>query len=73
MSSMKGRNALPGSGPSSFAACVARVTSEPRRLAWGVHRYGGYFTGDLSPYWSTLEMLVPFNVRSGNMLVPYVT
>jgi hypothetical protein len=38
---------------------------------WGSHRYGGYFTGDLIPYWSTLDLLVPFNVRSSNMLVDY--
>ena len=40
--------------------------------AWGVHRYGAFFTGDLVPHWSTLDLLVPFNVQSGNMLVPYV-
>ena len=38
---------------------------------WGSHRYGGFFTGDLIPYWSTLDLLVPFNVRSSNMLVDY--
>ena len=40
--------------------------------AWGVHRYGGFFTGDLKGHWSTLELLIPFNVQAGNMLIPYV-
>jgi alpha-glucosidase (family GH31 glycosyl hydrolase) len=40
--------------------------------AWGVHRYGSYFTGDLIPYWSTLDLLIPFNVQAANMLVGYV-
>lgn len=44
----------------------------PKSPAWGVHRYGSFFTGDLVPYWSTLELLIPFNVQAGNMLVPYV-
>ncbi len=39
---------------------------------WGSHRYGAFFTGDLVPYWSTLELLIPFNVQAGNMLVAYV-
>jgi alpha-glucosidase (family GH31 glycosyl hydrolase) len=40
--------------------------------AWGVHRYGAFFTGDLKGHWSTLNLLIPFNVQAGNMLVPYV-
>jgi alpha-glucosidase (family GH31 glycosyl hydrolase) len=40
--------------------------------AWGGHRYGGFFTGDLAAHWPTLNLLVPFNVQAGNMLVPYV-
>jgi hypothetical protein len=40
--------------------------------AWGVHRYGAFFTGDLIPYWSTLDLLIPFNVQAANMLVGYV-
>ena len=40
--------------------------------AWGVHRYGAFFTGDLVPHWSTLDLLIPFNVQAGNMLVDYV-
>lgn len=40
--------------------------------AWGVHRYGGYFTGDLASHWPTLNLLIPFNVQAGNMLIPYV-
>ena len=43
-----------------------------RMGAWGSHRYGGFFTGDLIPYWSTLDLLIPFNVQSSNMLVDYV-
>ena len=39
---------------------------------WGSHRYGGFFTGDLIPYWPTLDLLVPFNVQGSNMLVDYV-
>ena len=39
---------------------------------WGVHRYGAFFTGDLVPHWSTLDLLIPFNVQAGNMLVDYV-
>ena len=40
--------------------------------AWGSHRYGGYFTGDLHGVWESLPVLIPATVRSGNMLVPYV-
>lgn len=40
--------------------------------SWGSHRYGSYFTGDLFPYWVTLELLIPFGVQAGNMLLPYV-
>lgn len=40
--------------------------------AWGGHRYGGFFTGDLAAHWPTLNLLIPFNVQAGNMLVPYV-
>ena len=40
--------------------------------AWGVHRYGTFFTGDLIPYWSTLNLLIPFDVQAANMLVGYV-
>jgi hypothetical protein len=40
--------------------------------AWGVHRYGTFFTGDLMPYWSTLDLLIPFDVQAANMLVGYV-
>jgi alpha-glucosidase (family GH31 glycosyl hydrolase) len=39
--------------------------------SWGVHRYGAYFSGDLVPHWSTLELLIPFNVRAANTLVAY--
>ena len=40
--------------------------------AWGEHRYGAFFTGDLVPFWSTLELLIPFNVQAANMLIAYV-
>lgn len=40
--------------------------------AWGSHRYGGYFTGDLHGQWESLPVLVPATVRGGNMLVPYM-
>lgn len=40
--------------------------------AWGGHRYGGFFTGDLVADWRSLNLLVPFNVQAGNMLLPYV-
>ena len=43
-----------------------------RMGTWGSHRYGGFFTGDLIPYWPTLDLLIPFNVQSSNMLVDYV-
>jgi alpha-glucosidase (family GH31 glycosyl hydrolase) len=40
--------------------------------AWGGHRYGGFFTGDLVADWRSLTLLVPFNVQAGNMLLAYV-
>lgn len=40
--------------------------------AWGSHRYGGYFTGDLTGVWESLPVLVPATTRGGNMLVPYM-
>lgn len=43
-----------------------------RMPAWGGHRYGGFITGDIPADWRTLNLLVPFNVQAGNMLVPYV-
>lgn len=39
----------------------------------GSHRSGLFFSGDLLPEWETLQVLVPFNVRAGNMLVAYPT
>jgi len=41
--------------------------------AWGSHRYGGFFSGDLIPEWGNLKVLVPFDVQCGNMLTPYVS
>jgi glycosyl hydrolase family 31/uncharacterized protein DUF5110 len=40
--------------------------------AWGGHRYGGFFTGDLVADWRSLNLLVPFNSQAGNMLLAYV-
>lgn len=40
--------------------------------AWGSHRYGGYFTGDLTGVWESLPVLVPATTKGGNMLVPYM-
>lgn len=52
-------------GKRSYAFC--RLGS-----AWGAHRYGGYFTGDLHGVWESLPVLVPATVKGGNMLVPYM-
>lgn len=57
----------------TFAFCRLGEYADPHRPAWGVHRYGGYFSGDILTGWSTLAMQVPFNVQAGNILVPYVT
>ncbi len=40
--------------------------------ALGSHRYGIFFTGDLTGIWETLPVLIPATVRSGNQLVPYM-
>ncbi len=50
-------------GKRSFVFC--------RLGAWGSHRSGAFFSGDLVPEWKALEMLIPFNVRAGNQLVAY--
>lgn len=39
--------------------------------AWGTHRYGSYFTGDMTSNWPTLDLYVPATIRAGNMLVAY--
>jgi len=39
---------------------------------WGSHRYGTYFTGDLTSSWETLEYLVPAMQQAGNMLEAYM-
>lgn len=52
------------SGKRAFVFC--------RLGAWGSHRSGGFFSGDLIPEWDCFKVLVPFNIQGGNMLVPYV-
>jgi alpha-glucosidase (family GH31 glycosyl hydrolase) len=39
---------------------------------WGSHRYGVYFTGDLTGVWESLPVLIPATVRGGNQLTPYM-
>ena len=39
---------------------------------WGEHRYGANFSGDTVPRWTLFEEWIPYTVRSGNLLVPYV-
>jgi alpha-glucosidase (family GH31 glycosyl hydrolase) len=38
----------------------------------GSHRYGVYFTGDLTGDWELLRQLIPPTVRGGNQLMPYM-
>ena len=40
--------------------------------AVGSHRYGIFFTGDLTGIWESLPVLVAATVRGGNQLVPYM-
>jgi hypothetical protein len=40
--------------------------------AWGSHRYGAYFTGDLPGVWDCLDVIVPAAQQAGNMLVAYI-
>jgi hypothetical protein len=39
----------------------------------GSHRYPGFFTADCFANWRTLAWEVPYTLKSGNVLVPYVT
>ncbi len=39
----------------------------------GSHRYPGFFTGDAWSTWKVLNYEVPLTVKSGNVLIPYVT
>lgn len=39
---------------------------------WGSHRYGSYFTGDMTSNWPTLELMVDSAIKGGNMLVAWV-
>lgn len=41
-------------------------------LAWGAHRYGSYFTGDMTSNWPTLALMVDSAIKGGNMLVAWV-
>lgn len=38
----------------------------------GSHRYGIFFTGDLTGMWETLPVMVPATIRGGNQLMPYM-
>ena len=40
--------------------------------AVGSHRYGVFFTGDLTGVWESLPVLVPATIRGGNQLMPYM-
>jgi alpha-glucosidase (family GH31 glycosyl hydrolase) len=40
--------------------------------AWGSHRYGAYFTGDITANWSTLDFHIMLDAQAGNVLLPYV-
>ena len=39
---------------------------------WGSHRYGIYFTGDLTGVWESLPVLIPATIQGGNQLTPYM-
>ncbi|MHB0998077.1 MAG: glycoside hydrolase family 31 protein [Armatimonadota bacterium] len=40
--------------------------------AWGTHRYGSYFTGDMFSNWPTLAMNVDAAIKGGNILAAWV-
>ena len=40
--------------------------------AVGSHRYGVFFTGDLTGIWESLPVLIPATIRGGNQLMPYM-
>lgn len=40
---------------------------------WGNHRYPSFFTGDTYGEWEVLACEVPYTVRGGNVLMPYIT
>jgi alpha-glucosidase (family GH31 glycosyl hydrolase) len=40
--------------------------------AVGSHRYGIYFTGDLTGIWESLPVMIPATIRGGNQLMPYM-
>lgn len=60
-------------GRRSFIFSRVGPPEKDQMPAWGAYRYGTFFTGDLVPHWSTLSLLVPFNVQAGNMLIDYPT
>ncbi|MEN6356112.1 MAG: TIM-barrel domain-containing protein [Armatimonadota bacterium] len=39
----------------------------------GSHRYPAFFTGDAYSNWKTLTSEIPFTIKAGNTLAPYVT
>jgi len=73
---------MPGLDPALWTRYIEYAGSERitgqrafdfcRLGSWGSHRCGSYFTGDLIPYWSTLDLLIPYGVQAGNMLLPYL-
>ncbi len=68
----EGQERLTGKRAFAFSRLHEDTSNPAKPPQWGVHRYGGFFTGDFPPYWSQLEDLVPLNVQSGNVLVPYI-
>jgi alpha-glucosidase (family GH31 glycosyl hydrolase) len=68
----QGQERLTGKRTFTFSRLHEDTVTPSKLPQWGVHRYGGFFTGDFAPYWSELENLVPINVQSGNVLVPYI-
>jgi hypothetical protein len=73
---------MPGLDPAMWTRYVEYEGSEQitgkrafdlcRLGTWGSHRYGGYFSGDITPNWSTLDFHVPLDAQAGNVLTPYI-
>ena len=53
---------------------TGRRTTAFCRLGPGVgsHRYGIFFTGDLTGIWESLPVMIPATIRGGNQLIPYM-
>jgi len=78
-----GSTAMPGLDPQLWTNKVFYDFSERhtgkrafilgRYGQWGSQRYPGFFTGDAYSEWPVLAYEVAFAVRSGNVLVPYVS